>query len=177
MTAFPINAPCRARGAFTLVEILIVVMILAILAMVILPSFVNARQPANENVLKENLRIMRTQVELFAGQHINLAPGYPNGDRSAAPTEAALIAQLTMYTSETGQTAAGYSAATPIAPHLQEIPRNPFNGLNAVRVLGDGDSIPAADGATYGWFYKPFTRQFVANTPGNDEAGRAYIDY
>ena len=166
----------RAR-AFTLVEILIVVIILGILAMLVVPSFINAQVPANENVLRENLRSMRTQIELFVGQHANLAPGYPNGNRSAAPTEADFIAQLTQYTSESGQTAAGYSAATPIRPHLQDLPVNPFNKLSATLVIADGGSIPAADGETYGWFYKPKTRQFIANTPGADESGRAYADY
>jgi len=166
----------QARG-FTLVEILIVVMILGILAMIVIPQFVNAQQPARENTLRENLRSMRTQIELFAAQHEELPPGYPGGDRNAAPTEAAMISHFTLYTSKNCQTSATYSAATPIRPQLLGIPANPFNQLSAVRVLGNGDSFPAADGLTYGWFYKPLTREFKANTPGSDETGRAYIDY
>lgn len=169
--------PARPRTAFTLVELLIVVVILGILAMLVVPAFTGASQPARENVLRENLRIMRTQVELFAGQHNGLSPGYPGGDRTATPTSAAFVAHLTQYTSENGATSATYSASTPIKPYLREVPTNPFTDLNAVRVLGDGESIPAADGLTYGWFYKASTRQFVANVAGNDESGRAYSDY
>ena len=167
----------KAARAFTLVEILIVVMILGILAMLIIPSFVGAQQPARENVLRENLRLMRTQIELFTAQHEDLPPGYPSGDRTATPTEAAFVAHLTLYTSKSGATGASYSAATPLRPPLHEIPVNPINQLNAVRVLGNAEAVPTADGLTYGWFYKPATREFIANTPGNDESGRPYTSY
>lgn len=167
----------RRHGAFTLVELLIVVVILGILAMLVVPAFTGASQPARENVLRENLRIMRTQIEVFTGQHNGLPPGYPGGDRDATPTSAAFVAHLTQYTNENGATSATYSVATPIKPYLSDLPTNPFTNLSAVRVLGDSDSFPAADGLTYGWFYKASTRQFVANVAGNDESGRAYSDY
>ncbi len=172
-----LSRPASSTRAFTLVEILIVVVILGILAMVVVPGFVNAQQPARENVLRDTLRMMRTQLEIFAGQHADLAPGYPNGDTGATPTAAAFEAQLTQYTSQSGTTSATYSAATPYGPYVPEIPANPFNQLNVVRVLGDAESFPTADGNTYGWFYKPLTRQFKANTPGADDGGRDYSDY
>jgi prepilin-type N-terminal cleavage/methylation domain-containing protein len=182
MTRLPITIKSRATSAsrprgFTLVEILIVVVLIGILAMMVVPAYLRASQPALDNVLRENLRSMRTQIELFTGQHGGLPPGYPNGDRGAAPTAAAFVAQMTQYSSEAGTTSPTYSASTPIGPYLTYIPKNPFNDLDAVRVLGDSESVPAADGVTYGWFYKPFTKQFVANTPGSDESGRAYSDY
>lgn len=165
------------RSAFTLVELLIIVMILGILAVLTIPTFVGANKPASESVLRENLRLLRTQVELFTGQHNGLPPGYPDGDRSAVPTGAAFIAQLTGYTNVDGQVGASYSAATPLRPYLADVPSNPFNNLATVRVVGDADNLPTADGNAFGWFYKPLTRQFVANTPGSDEAGRLYSDY
>jgi general secretion pathway protein G len=175
-TLFP-PAPARRTRAFTLIELLVVVVLLGILAMVVLPAFVGASQPARENVLRENLRSMRTQIELFVGHHQGLPPGYPGGDRSATPTSAAFLAQMTQYTSVSGTTSPTYSAATPIKPCLSHIPNNPFTNLNSVRVLADGASIPTPDGATYGWFYQPATRTFIANVPGNDETGRAYSEY
>lgn len=165
------------RPGFTLVELLIVVVILGILATLVIPAFVGASQPARENVLRENLRLMRTQIELFTGQHAGLAPGYPNGDTSAAPTSAAFVAHMTQYTSESGSVSATYSGATPIKPYLTHMPKNPFTDLDAVRVLGNAEAVPAADGLTYGWFFKPATRKFIANVPGTDESGRAYTEY
>ena len=176
-SASPTQLADSRRHAFTLVELLIVIVLIGILAMIVIPAYLRASQPAMENVLRENLRSMRTRIELFTGQHAGLPPGYPNGDLGATPTAAALIAQMTQYTSESGATSPTYSLATPIKPYLTHMPTNPFNDLDAVRVLADSEAVPTADGATYGWFYKPATRQFVANTPGNDETGRAYSDY
>ena len=165
------------RAGFTLVEIMIVVVLLGILAALVIPAFTNASEPAKEGVLRDQLRLLRMQVELYAGHHRGVPPGYPGGDTGVAPTAAAFEAQLTQYTSEAGATNATYAPGTPLAPYTDRIPANPFNGLTSVRVLGDGDTIPAADGQTYGWFFKPATRQLVANTPGADAAGHAYTSY
>ncbi len=172
--------PChqgRAPRAFTVIELLIVVMILGILAMLVVPTFVTTDEPARGGALRECLRFMRTQIELYAGQHDGLAPGYPGGDRLAVPTEAAFVEQLTSYSDKYGTTSPGFSPATPIKPYLREIPANPFNGLESVRVLGDAETFPAPTGETWGWFYHPATRTFKANTADADDAGRSYSDY
>ena len=64
------------RRGFSLVEILIVVAILGILAAIVLPEFQAHTQQAKEAAAKDNLRILRQQIELYAAQHNGLAPGY-----------------------------------------------------------------------------------------------------
>src|SRR5690242_11487939 len=76
-----------AASAFTLIEILIVVVILGILAMIVIPQFSNASAQARENTLKDDLRFLRLQVQVFAAQHRDTPPGYPSGNTAAAPTE------------------------------------------------------------------------------------------
>src|SRR5215470_9697410 len=89
---FSVREPARTRAgnrcrAFTLIEILIVVIILGIIATLVLPHFSDAAHQARENTLKDDLRYLRLQVQVYKAQHRETAPGYPGGDRNAVPTE------------------------------------------------------------------------------------------
>src|SRR5438105_7518089 len=95
----------RERG-FTLVEILIVVVILGILAAIVIPRFSDASHQARENMLKDDLRYLRLQVQVYKAQHRDLAPGYAAGDMSQAPTEADFAAQMTQFSNEACATSA-----------------------------------------------------------------------
>src|SRR3954452_20868409 len=86
------------RRGFTLVELLIVVVILGIMATIVIPQFSNASLQARENTLKDELRYLRVQVQVFKAQHKDIAPGYPGGDRNAAATETDFIDQMTKHT-------------------------------------------------------------------------------
>lgn len=167
----------RRAKAFTLVELLVVVVMLAILAGIVLPSFSNASQSARETMLLENLRIVRTQVQVFKAQHNDVAPGYPDLDTSAVPTEDAFVAHMTMATTLSGDVAAPGAADHPYGPYLREIPENPVNGRATVRVLADGDAFPAEAANTHGYVYKPATGVLKADSTGTDEGGRAFFDY
>lgn len=54
------------RSAFTLVEIMVVVGILALLATLALPNFLRARKRAQATIMKEDLRVMDSAVALYA---------------------------------------------------------------------------------------------------------------
>ncbi|MCK5175799.1 MAG: type II secretion system protein [Planctomycetes bacterium] len=58
------------KKAFTLVELLIVVAILGILAALVVPEFTTNSLQATEVVAKENLRIIRQQIELYMVQQV-----------------------------------------------------------------------------------------------------------
>ena len=53
------------RRAFTLVEILIVVVILGILAAIIIPQFADASSDARTTNLRTTLANVRNQIEIF----------------------------------------------------------------------------------------------------------------
>ena len=89
-----------ARGGFTLIEILIVVIILGILAGILFPQFSNASLLARENTLREDLRFMRSQILTFRIQHGDVSPGYPNGNVSAVPTESDFIDHMLKYSDD-----------------------------------------------------------------------------
>jgi general secretion pathway protein G len=169
--------PRRHRNAFTLIELLIVIVILGILATIVIPQFSNASINAKENTLKDELRYLRTQIVVFKAQHHDIPPGYPNGDRYAVPTGADFIAQLTKPTNEWGVTAAAASPVFKFGPYLSAMPFNPLNNLQAVMIVEDADPMPAPTGTDYGWIYKPLTGEIIANSTGSDASGTLYKDY
>lgn len=161
---------------FTLVEILIVVVILGILAAIVIPQFSNASHTARESTLKDDLRFLRNQVQMFRVQHNDVAPGYPSGNPASSPTESDFVSQMTLYSDMACATSASSSATYKFGPYLSRIPVNPMNNLATIVVVANGSALPPPDGTT-GWIYKPETQEIIANLTGNDTNGVAYSSY
>ncbi|MHC5008992.1 MAG: type II secretion system protein, partial [Planctomycetota bacterium] len=64
-----IHRSARARQAFTLIEILIVVVILGILAAIVIPQFTDASMEAASSNLRSQLQTIRSQIELYNVQN------------------------------------------------------------------------------------------------------------
>ncbi|MHC4715676.1 MAG: type II secretion system protein [Planctomycetota bacterium] len=163
------------RKAFTLVEILIVVVILAILAAIVLPRFSNASAVARASMLADDLRIFRMQLQVFKSQHQDIPAGYPVG--GGAPTEALFVEQLTLSSKPTRQTAAPGTQGFPYGPYLREIPPNPVNGKTTVQIIPDGQAFPNAADDSHGWIYQPSTLKIRADCIGTDSSNRIFFDY
>jgi prepilin-type N-terminal cleavage/methylation domain-containing protein len=179
---FTADASKRRWGqrAFTLVEILIVVMILGILATIVVPQMSNASKEAKENTLKDDLRYIRTQIAVFRAQHHDVSPGYPNGKPSNAPTEQDFLDQMSKFSNDKAGTNATASASFPFGPYLQRMPENPLNGKSKIKIIGNAAAMGtpnAADELTYGWIYKPATQEIIACSTGTDASGQAYSSY
>lgn len=125
------------RKAFTLVEILIVVVIMAVLAATIIPQFTASTKDAQESTAVFNLQGLRSQIELYKAQHSGTPP--------------ATLDKLTNRSNASGTT--GTDAATyPFGPYMLRLPENPFNNKNAVDAITTYP--PSAVGATTaGWLY------------------------
>ena len=79
------------RLAFTLVEVLLVVVILGILAATVIPSFTDTSEDAKDNALQFRLHTLRAQIELYKLHH--------GGD---PPAVASNLAALTSKTDADG---------------------------------------------------------------------------
>lgn len=163
--------------AYTLVEILIVVVILGILAAVVILSVAHNTVSAKDSALAVDLKLLRNVILIYKSQHLEVGPGYPNGDTSLAPTEQDFIDQATLSSNSNGQTAAIGTPGFNRGPYLMKIPTNPFNNLNSVQILGNAQAFPANADDSHGWIYKPATSEIHPDNTGANDNGKLYYDY
>ncbi len=67
----------QVRKAFTLIEILIVVIILGILAAIVVPQFTSATEDAQLSSAKSTLQTVRSQIELYRVRNNGNYPAFP----------------------------------------------------------------------------------------------------
>ncbi len=167
------------RHGFTLVELTIVILILAILAALVIPRYSGAADTANGNAIRENLRYIRMQIQVYAAQHKGTPPGYPPGAPLTEPTEPYFVEQMTNITDDIGNIGSTFSQTFRFGPYLSEIPVNNINGSSAIKILGSAENFPAEpdDPSSFGWIYKADTMEFRAFVAGADESGVNFYDY
>ncbi len=167
-----------SQKGFTLIEMLVVIIVIAILAAIMVPQFSSSTEDANVSALKSNLAAMRHAVELYYHQHNSRYPGiYSETDGtttglSAAASATAFEEQLTQYTDRNGKVNGTKTAVYKYGPFIKtfELPSNPFiDGASASAILCDilvSDVTVAATATTAageGWKFYILTGRFVAN--------------
>ena len=149
----PARRPDRVRGGFALVEAAIVVVILALLALTVLPQLGGSGPRTADGALRRHLHVLRGQIELYRVQHGNVLPG-ANG-------RGTLIEQLMRRTDRHGNVGDGEEHV--FGPYLigDEFPANPATGRHGVTV---GAKLPPlVTGETdAGWVYSTATGEFRA---------------
>ncbi len=176
------------QRAFTLAELLIVVIILAILAAIIVPQFTTTSVDAQESALDANLSGLRSAIELYRVQHGVLYPGAAattggtcaaTKGTGAANTAQAFMDSMLMYSDASGNTCSLGDATTyRFGPYVRKgIPADPITGKGSLAaeivVTNTGAAIaPAA--ATGGWAYDTLSGQIVMNSNAVDSRGNAY---
>ena len=167
----------KTTRAFTLVEILIVVVLLGVLAGIVIPLVAGSSISAKESALAHDLRMLRRYILIYKSQHLEVGPGYPNGDTTQEPTEQVLVEQITMSSNASGQTAPVGTPGFARGPYLMKIPVNPLNGKSTVQMLGDAEDFPANADGSHGWIYKAFTSEVRGDNTGTDSGTKRYYDY
>ena len=157
---------CRKQKGFTLVEILIVVIILAILAGVVVPQFSSSTEEAKLSVLQTDVTTLRAAVELYYHQHNSVYPGdITSNFKGHATNEEWFVDQLTLYTDIDGEAVAEKDATHKYGPYIKKkIPVNPFNDLNTVEIDDKETDLTAAiDDGGHAWKFYTQTGQLFAD--------------
>lgn len=130
------------KSGFTLVEVLIVVVIMAILAATIIPQFTDSTSDAKASTTKFNLHTLRSQIELYKTQHNGVVP-------------TGTLEELTLSTDIDGSqgTGTGY----PYGPYIRQLPENPFNNSATVTVITNDPAVVGDVTGTGGWLYNATT--------------------
>jgi prepilin-type N-terminal cleavage/methylation domain-containing protein len=167
----------KLKKAFTLVELLIVVAILGILAAVIMPTLQGHIQRARESAAKDDLRVLRNAIELYAAQHNGVPPGYPDNDTTQSPDHLTFIWQLALATNESGKIAERGTPGYNFGPYINTYSKNPFNNKWTLNMINNSGDFPAEATGDYAYIYKPATKQIKLDWPGTDSEGVRYYDY
>ncbi|OIQ96184.1 type II secretion system protein G precursor [mine drainage metagenome] len=176
------------QSGFTLVELLIVVIILAILAAIVIPQFSGASTDAKESALDADLSALRSAIELYKVQHGGNNPGSvaTTGGTCAATkgTGASNSAQAWMddllMASDAAGNACSVSDATifKYGPYLRKgVPPDPITGKGAdvADIVPTSSGLPLAPAAaTGGWAVDTASGQIVMNSNDLDSHGKAY---
>ena len=155
---------CRTKeySGFSLLELVIVIVIMVIVAAVAIPRMSRGSSGAAEAVLSGNLAILRSAIDMYAGEH--------NG---AFPAANSIEDQLTLYSNISGGTSATKTATHIYGPYLDKVPALPVGSRKG------NTKIAANSGASVGWKYTAATGEIRANTLGGeaDSSGVLYSDY
>ena len=136
----------RHRTAFTLIELVVVVLVVGILAAVAAPRMMDAADSAQEAALRQSLLVLRNAIEYHRAQN----DAYP-GDSG---TEADLKADLEAF--------------------IKSFPVNPVKESASVAVQTTGAEITSALNGSIGWRYDNKSGQIVANSNGTGSDGIRY---
>jgi len=138
----------RKNQGFTLVEVLIVVVIMAVLAATIIPQFSNSADDAKLGTTEFNLHTLRSQIELYKSQHDGVLPSSD-------------LSELSATTNKAGSTGSGSGFV--YGPYIKEIPANSFSNDNTITSITNEPAV-VGDVTGAGWLY-------------NATTGTIYIDH
>ena len=147
----------NSAKAFTLIEIMVVVVLLGILAAIVVPQLSGASDQARQVAFRNDIRLVRTQIELYKLQHNGMYPGYAiQGDGSLTEWSGErFVLQLVGTTDPEGNL-----GGTGCGPYLERFPTNsyasdPDDAASVKEGLPDGDDT--------GWVFDPAANGFHAN--------------
>jgi len=145
----------RSRSAFTLIELVVVVMIIGIIAAIVTPKVVKMTQTATDNSARQTLTVLRGAIDAYASSN--------NG---AFPT-------LTGSGSTSFVTTYLRSAAFPACPVGAAAGNNGVTvQTTGAELSGNADASP-----TNGWKFDSSSGEIIINSNATDHGGVQYSTY
>lgn len=170
----PLNHCFCAQG-FTLIEMLTVMIILAIMAMIIVPKVSTPVDEARDTTLRASLAALRSAIDRYTVEHNHTFPGVNDFQglpaQNEAQAEQGFLRQLTQFSDINGDTSDEELPTHTYGPYLRQdfLPDNPVNERNNLAVDIQTKSIAAisSDGTT-GWKYYTQSGILIANDGEHD---------
>lgn len=171
----------QLQQGFTLVELLIVVIILAILAAIVVPQFSASTDDAKVSSLDSTLAGTRAIVDLYYQQHGKYpsaavssgatCPGTGAAGTGAVNTVTAFMDQLTRYTNAAGQSCTTKDTTFKYGPYLKKdaLPKNPITDNNTLVISTAGALGMLGNATAAGWKFDNGTGQFIADDVAYDD--------
>ncbi len=169
---------------FTLVELLIVAVVLAIFAAVVTTQMGDATLTAKESSLRAYLANARRGIDRYQAEHDGVYPGAVPAPSCTGNTFGqgvrSLEAQMVFYSNRSGGVCPQANAAYPFGPYVKwtggSTP-NPVTGDGQMIVVRTGNLNLTANRAGGGFMYDSTTGQFIANDTNRDSQGVPYESY
>lgn len=156
------------RGAFTLVELLIVVVLIGIVALIAAPRLSQGASRSAAAATQADLFNVQKMIEMYAIEHAGVYPGAVSDGGNAAHTEAAFLRQMLQYTDIAGRASSAPTGNYRYGPYLRKgIPPLRFGrkrGLTGVHVVTGNTALTFQAAPTAGWLYNDTTGEFTANS-------------
>jgi general secretion pathway protein G len=173
----------QIQKGFTLVELLIVVIILAILAAIVVPQFTATTDDAKVAALDSTLGNIRSAIDLYYQQH-GKYPGAVTAAGATCPNsgtagtgvatggagttaEDAFLSQLVGYTNSAGQACSTTDSTFKFGPYIKKrpLPVDAIQGaVSTIEVTATGNLVMTATaGNPGGYKYDTKTGKFIAN--------------
>ena len=139
------------RRAFTLVEMVVVIMILGILAAIAVPKLINTSGVATDNGLRQSLSIVRDAIDYYSAQN---GGAYPGADGSETTLK------------------------NDLKPYIRgSFPKCPVeNKLDTVRIETTAGTTPANPSSGHGWVYNNKDGTFIVNSTATSHDGTTTYD-
>lgn len=143
--------PVLPPRAFSLIELVIVVVIIGIVAAIAVPRFSRASIDARDTAFVQNIVTVQRAIDHYTAEHADRSPAIgPSG--AIDPVGVNFIRRLVQTTDDTGAT------GTIFGPYLADWPVNPVNNKKSLRIDG-----AAAGANTHGWRFDTTTGDFESD--------------